>query len=76
MGLPLARPLAFDESHVTFHVLEGTDPATALVEFARRNGVDQIVIGARASSALRRHLGSVSAQVDAEAGCTVTVVRV
>ena len=34
-----------------------------------------IVIGARASSALRRYLGSVSAQVVAEAPCTVTVVR-
>jgi len=33
------------------------------------------VLGARASSALRRYLGSVSAQVVAEAPCTVTVVR-
>jgi nucleotide-binding universal stress UspA family protein len=70
---PLAR--ALDEGQVTLHVLEASDPAAALVEFARRNGVDQIVMGARAASALRRYLGSVSARVVAEAGCTVTVVR-
>jgi nucleotide-binding universal stress UspA family protein len=43
--------------------------------FATRNGADHIVMGARASSALRRYLGSVSAQVVAESPCTVTVVR-
>ena len=32
-------------------------------------------MGARAASALRRHFGSVSSQVVAQAGCTVTVVR-
>ncbi|HST95070.1 MAG TPA: universal stress protein, partial [Microvirga sp.] len=41
----------------------------------RHNNVDHIVIGARASSALRRYLGSVSSQVVAEAPCSVTVVR-
>ena len=49
-------------------MLEASDPAAALVEFARRNGVDQIVMGARAASAPRRYLGSVSARVVAEAG--------
>jgi len=38
--------------------------------------VDHIVMGARGNSALRRYLGSVSAQVVAEADCSVTVVRV
>jgi nucleotide-binding universal stress UspA family protein len=33
-------------------------------------------MGARASSALRRHLGSVSSRVVAEALCSVSVVRV
>ena len=56
-------------------MLEAVDPAAALIEYARHNQVDHIVIGARASSALRRYLGSVSAQVVAEAPCTVTVVR-
>jgi len=60
---------------ITFHVLEATDPASAIVEYARRNRVDQIVMGARSSGSLRRYLGSVSAQVVAQADCTVTVVR-
>ena len=70
-----ARPLGLDQERVTFHVLEHMDPAEALIEFASSNHVDQVVIGARASSTLRRFLGSVSSQVVARAGCTVTVVR-
>lgn len=62
-------------SRITFHVLEAPDPAAALVEYARRNQVDHIVMGARSSGRLRRHLGSVSTRVAAEADCTVTVVR-
>ncbi len=60
---------------ITYHVLEAFDPAAAIVEFARNVQADHIVIGARGSSTLRRYLGSVSAQVVAEAPCTVTVVR-
>ena len=61
---------------VTFHVIEAGDVAGGIVDYARRNQVDHIVIGARSSGKLRRHLGSVSAQVAAEADCAVTVVRV
>ena len=60
---------------VTFHVIEAPDPAAAIIDYARRNQVDHIVMGARSSGRLRRHLGSVSARVAAEADCTVTVVR-
>jgi len=70
-----AQPLGDAAGRLTFHVLEAPDPATALIEYARGNQVDQIVIGARSSSAWRRYLGSVSSQVVAEAPCTVTVVR-
>ena len=72
---PMLKALALDEARLTFHVLEHTDPAGAIVEFAERTRVDHIVMGARANSALRRYLGSVSSQVVAQAGCTVTVVR-
>lgn len=72
---PISKLLNLDEGRLTFHVLESTDPATALIEFAQRNGVDQIVMGARGHSAVRRYLGSVSSQVVAQAPCTVTVVR-
>jgi len=70
-----ARPLGMSEGKITHHVLEGPDPAGTIVEFAKSNRVDHIVIGARGSSALRRYLGSVSSQVVAEAPCNVTVVR-
>jgi nucleotide-binding universal stress UspA family protein len=70
-----ARPLGIDAERITYHVLESPDPAGALLEHARTNQVDHVVMGARASSTLRRFLGSVSSQVVAEAPCTVTVVR-
>jgi nucleotide-binding universal stress UspA family protein len=70
-----ARHLATTGDLTTYHVLEAADPAAAIVDFARNIQADHIVIGARGSSALRRYLGSVSAQVVAEAPCTVTVVR-
>jgi len=62
-------------ARITFHVIEAVDPATAIVDYARRNQIDHIVMGARSSGRLRRHLGSVSARVVAESDCTVTVVR-
>ena len=70
-----ARALPLPAERITYHVLEAVDAANALVDFARANRADHVVIGARASSALRRYLGSVSAQVVAQAPCTVTVVR-
>lgn len=72
---PIHKSLGLDEGRLTFHVLEEPDVAAAIVDFAQRNQVDHIVMGARAASALRRYLGSVSSQVVAQADCTVTVVR-
>ncbi|MFM2056795.1 MAG: hypothetical protein RLY71_1180 [Pseudomonadota bacterium] len=73
---PISQALNLGEGRLTFHVLEAPDVAAALVEFATKNQADHVVMGARGNSALRRYLGSVSAQVAAEADCTVTVVRV
>ena len=70
-----ARAIPVAPERITYHVLESTDPASQLVDYARHNHVDHIVMGARASSMLRRYLGSVSAHVVAQAPCTVTVVR-
>jgi non-specific serine/threonine protein kinase/protein-serine/threonine kinase len=70
-----ARPLGLGVGDVTFHVLESPDPGASLIEFAKSNNVDQILICARGSSNLRRYLGSTSTKVVAEAPCTVTVVR-
>jgi len=76
LALSAAGPGGRDAAaRVTFHVIEAVDPATAIVDYARRNQIDHIVMGARSSGRLRRHLGSVSARVVAESDCTVTVVR-
>ncbi|MDL2337655.1 MAG: bifunctional serine/threonine-protein kinase/universal stress protein [Pseudomonadota bacterium] len=72
---PISKQLNLEEGRLTFHVLEAPDPAAAIVEFAARNQVDHIVMGARGNSTLRRYLGSVSSQVVAQSDCTVTVVR-
>ena len=71
-----AAELLLPANRLRFHVLEGTNAAAVLVEYARQNHVDLIILGARGSSVLRRILGSVSARVVAEAPCTVTVIRV
>jgi nucleotide-binding universal stress UspA family protein len=70
-----AAPLGLDAPRVTFHVLEAADPAQAILEHARVNGVDHVVLGARTKAPLRNMLGSVSAEVVADAPCSVTVVR-
>src|SRR5580704_7236286 len=70
-----ARALPAAVEKITYHVIETVDTADALVDYARNNRIDHVVIGARGSSPLRRLLGSVSAKVVAEAPCTVTVVR-
>ncbi|HSI60960.1 MAG TPA: bifunctional serine/threonine-protein kinase/universal stress protein [Ideonella sp.] len=72
---PISKMLDLTEGRLTFHVLEAPDAGDAIVEFARRNGVDHIVMGTRGTSGLRRFLGSVSSQVAAECNCTVTIVR-
>lgn len=70
-----ARPMNLAEGAATFHVLEAADPADAILGYAALNNVDHIVMGARANSAMRKLLGSVSARVAAEAPCSVTVAR-
>ncbi|HKT18056.1 MAG TPA: bifunctional serine/threonine-protein kinase/universal stress protein [Stellaceae bacterium] len=70
-----ARTLPIAPERITYHVLEGTDAAGQLIDYARNNHVDHIVAGARGNSTLRRYLGSVSARVVAEAPCSVTVIR-
>ena len=72
---PIGKALQISESRMTCHVIEAADPAQAIITFARRCQADHIVMGARANSAMRRYLGSVSSQVVAQAPCSVTVVR-
>lgn len=70
-----ARALDLPDHRLTFHVLESPDVADAIIDYARSNAIDHLVMGARGMTGVRRILGSVSAKVVAEAGCTVTVVR-
>jgi len=71
-----AQPLGLGAEKLRFQVLEANDVADALLEFARAHHVDQIIIGARGSSKIRRTLGGVSTKIAAAAVCNVTVVRV
>lgn len=71
-----ARPLSRSGHRITHHVLAAPDPAEAIIDYARSNRVDHIIIGSRGASSLRRYMGSVSTQVVAQAPCTVTVVKV
>jgi len=69
-------PLEIEPERVSLHVLEAPDAASALVEFAARNNVDLIVLGAPAPD--ERTLAwwrSVASSVTANAPCSVHVVR-
>jgi eukaryotic-like serine/threonine-protein kinase len=71
-----AEPLGLPAGQVSFHVIESGDAAGALLDYARTNGVDHIVIGAPPPDVpLRGVLGTVSTKVAIEAPCTVTLVR-
>jgi nucleotide-binding universal stress UspA family protein len=71
-----AEPLRLPETRVTFHVLEGSDPPATLLEFARGNGVNHVVVGApRPEGEAGRIFGTTASRVVAAAPCDVTVVH-
>jgi eukaryotic-like serine/threonine-protein kinase len=70
-----AESIDLPDHRLTCTVLEGPDPGQAILDYATANHVDHILMGARGHSTARRYLGSVSAQVVAEAHCSVTVIR-
>ncbi|MCS7164296.1 MAG: universal stress protein [Thermodesulfovibrio sp.] len=56
-------------------ILEGT-PADVIVDYAKDNNIDLIVIGTKGKDATERTLfGSVSQKVTANAGCAVLVIK-
>jgi nucleotide-binding universal stress UspA family protein len=77
-----AEPLGLAADRLTCHVLQEDDAAAALLDYARRNRVDHILIGAPPGAgapgmglALRPPANSVAVRVTMEAPCTVTLVR-
>jgi serine/threonine protein kinase len=70
-----AQEIHLPPERLTFHVLEASDPADAMITFARNNHIDHMIVGARGSGGMRRFLGSVSTAIVAGAPCDVTVVR-
>jgi nucleotide-binding universal stress UspA family protein len=56
-------------------VLESDSPAAALVDYARTNNVEQILIGAPPVAGVAPWRATVASQVMVHAPCSVTVVR-
>jgi nucleotide-binding universal stress UspA family protein len=72
-----AEPLGIATGRLSHHVIEALNPTRSLLDFARDNNVDLIVIGAPGAS--QQALGwwrSVASGVTANAHCSVHVVRV
>ena len=67
-----ARPLGLPKGKITYHLLESRNVAGAVVDFARSNKVDHLIVGAPAAGSSS---AKVSGRITAEAPCTVTVVR-
>jgi serine/threonine protein kinase len=71
-----ARPLDHPGHQTSFHVLEASDVAHALLDYARGNGVSVIVMGA-ATHGLKtqRFVATVPIKVAMDAPCTVILVK-
>jgi eukaryotic-like serine/threonine-protein kinase len=69
-----AEPLGLPAERLSYHVIESSDPAAALLEYAKVNHVEHLVIGAPPADVPLKGT-FVSTRVAAEAGCSVTVVR-
>ena len=70
-------PLGLSAQRLSLHVIVAPDPARALVDFARRNHVDVIILGApRPRQQPLAWMRSVASGVTANAHCSVHVVRV
>jgi eukaryotic-like serine/threonine-protein kinase len=71
------EPLALPARRLSLHVIESANPENTLLDFARRNHVDLIVLGAPPPAQLGlTWWRSVASSVTANAHCSVHVVRV
>jgi eukaryotic-like serine/threonine-protein kinase len=67
-----ARPLQLPKGKITYHLLESRNVAGSVLDFARSNNVNHLIVGAPVTGSSS---AKVSARITAEAPCTVTVVR-
>ncbi len=70
------QPLGLPPQRLSLHVIEAMRPGEALLEFARGNHVDMIVLGAPSAGSSFAWWRSVASTVTAHAQCSVHVVRV
>ena len=71
-----AQPLDLSGHQTSFHVLEASDVAQALVRYAQGNGVSMIVMGAATHGLqMQRFVATVPVKVAMEAPCTVILVK-
>lgn len=71
-----AEPLDLEGHQTSFHVLESTDVAHALVRYAEGNHVSMIVMGAATHGLqMQRFVATVPIKVAMEAPCTVILVK-
>ncbi|GAA5164038.1 bifunctional serine/threonine-protein kinase/universal stress protein [Viridibacterium curvum] len=72
-----AAEVDVEAARVTCHVVEGADPAEAVLDYVRSNHVDTLLLGAPpASLADSRLLQPVAVRIALQAPCTVVIARV
>ena len=71
-----AQPLDLDDHQTSYHVLEASDVAQALVRYAEGNNVSMIVMGAATHGLqMQRFVATVPIKVAMDAPCTVILVK-
>lgn len=71
-----AQPLDLSEHQTSYHVLEASDVANAIVRYAEGNNVSMIVMGAATHGLqMQRFVATVPIKVAMEAPCTVILVK-
>jgi nucleotide-binding universal stress UspA family protein len=71
-----AQPLDLEQHQASFHVLEASDVANAIVRYAEGNQVNMIIMGAATHGLqMQRFVATVPIKVAMEAPCTVILVK-
>ena len=71
-----AQPLDLEQHQASFHVLEASDVANAIVRYAEGNHVNMIIMGAATHGLqMQRWMATVPIKVAMEAPCTVILVK-